>query len=74
MLYETIKAKFKAVFQLFTSIWEIDALYWKSQKLDKKEKAFKPLQKKYKAKLAENQPTILSEIGIKLFSWNICKI
>lgn len=61
MFDKTIKIKFKTTLQLLTSIWKIGACYWKSQRLDKKEKSSKPLKKEYKAKPAESQFTLLGK-------------
>lgn len=53
MLNKPIKAKFKAIFQSFTSIQIMNAYCWKGQRSYKKEKTSKP-HKQEKTKLANN--------------------
>lgn len=60
MLNKIIKTKSKIAFKSFAGIQKIYSYFWKSQKLNKKEKSSKSLKEKHKTKLAKNQPLLLA--------------
>lgn len=62
VLDKPIDVKSKAELQSLTSICEMDACYWKSQRLDKKKETSKPLKEDNRARPADSQPTLSSSI------------
>lgn len=58
MLDNAIKAKFKPALYSCTSIHNINACYWKAQRVDKKIENYK-FNKKQKTKPTDSQATIL---------------